>query len=117
MIYTLRFIFLQNTICFVILTYLVPVSFTFYLQGVLKLKKNNNNSGAKRLKQGRPTRGSPGCVMRPAATFANYVYTTKNAQQFRRFSIQLIAILHVRPANQPVITVVALCQNGLTPLS
>jgi len=30
-----------------ILTYLVPVLFTFYIQGVLKLK---NNSGAKRLK-------------------------------------------------------------------
>ena len=40
-------LFFQNAVCFVIVTYLVPVLFTFYIQVVLKLKKNN--SGAKKL--------------------------------------------------------------------
>ena len=40
------FFSLQNAVCFIILRYLVPVLFTFYIQDVLKLK---NNSGAKRL--------------------------------------------------------------------
>jgi len=30
---------LQNAVCFIILTYLVPVLFTFNIQGLLKLKK------------------------------------------------------------------------------
>ena len=47
MVYSLRFFPLQNAVCFIILTYLVPLLFKFYIQGVLKLKKNN--SGAKRL--------------------------------------------------------------------
>jgi hypothetical protein len=41
------FFSLQNAVGFIILTYLVPVLFTFNIQGVIKLKKNN--SGAKML--------------------------------------------------------------------
>jgi len=37
-IYSL-FFSLQNAVCFIILTYFVPVSFTFYIQCVLILKK------------------------------------------------------------------------------
>ena len=40
------FLPLQNIVCFIILTYLVPVLFTFYIKGVLKF---NKNSGSKSL--------------------------------------------------------------------
>ena len=50
MLYTLRFSSLQDAVCFTMPTCLVPVLIIFYRQGVLKLKKNNNNnSGAKGL--------------------------------------------------------------------
>jgi len=39
MVYTILVFPLQIAFCFIILTYLIPVLFTFYIQSVLKLKK------------------------------------------------------------------------------
>jgi len=39
MVYTLLFFSLQNAVSFIILMYLVPALFTFYIQDVLELRK------------------------------------------------------------------------------
>jgi len=45
------FFSLQNTVCFTTLTCLVLVLFTFYVQDVLKLKKNSGAKGLTKAQQ------------------------------------------------------------------
>ena len=78
-VYTLRFFPLQNAVCFIILTYLVPVLFTFNMQGVMKLKKN---SGAKRLKHY--------CNYNGVCVFVGHVVTKRIKQLLIEFHVLLL---------------------------
>lgn len=49
--------------------------------------------------------------MQLAATFLNFVYSYS-----KRFTINWYTPLHLRPANQLTLTVVAISRNSLTPL-
>jgi len=69
-LYTLRFFYLQNAVCFIILTYLDPVLFILYT-GCAKIKKNN--SGAKRLRCSATNRKVAGSI--PDSVIGNFSLT------------------------------------------
>jgi hypothetical protein len=64
----------------------------------------------KGLKHGFSTRGPAGCIKRSVATFINRLYITKITQKFRQLGTPLS---HVRPANQPALSVVAFCHTKI----
>ena len=85
MVYTLLFSF-QSVVCFIILKYLIPVLFTFYIQGVLKLEKNN--SGCKKvnpLTPNDPYRGRTAPLTSKRCSL--YVYSTTIGTEYFKHGI------------------------------
>ena len=66
------------------------------------------------LARGSPTRGPPGCIVRPVAAFVKCVYVLyklhKNQGSYV-YHVLLFFFFHVRPENQATMTGVALCQK------
>ena len=65
------------------------------------------------LDHGAPTRVPSGCIMRPAATFVDCIYTIKIQNNLGRRLYHRLLFSHVRPTNQPTIRGVERCRKNL----